>query len=676
MTGIASRRLFVAGVFVLLVGGGLMVYADPVGAQSPGVTQPKPAEPATMREYAKVVRTLPFSNTDDFYDASRNFIVTRDNAVSYSASGKVVWSLQDYGFLLQGTPPPPTVNPSLWRQAVINMNNGLYKVAEHIYQVRGFDVTNLMIIEGDTGIILIDPMDAKETAATALALYQSHRDPGKARKVKAVIFTHSHMDHYGGVKGVVTEDDYNAGKFKVIAPEGFLEAAISENLFAGNVMGRRSQYSYGTYLPKGPRGQVDVGIGKARPVNAAMTMLAPTDDVTTDLQEMWVDGVRMQFLLAPETEAPAEMLIWFPQFKALCAAEDMNHTNHNFYTLRGATIRNGKTWWKVVQTAIEEFGDAQVMFFAHTWPVWGTEDIIDMMTKQRDLYKYVHDQSLHLANQGYTMTEVAERLKLPASLSQQWFNRDYYGTVNHNAKAVYQRYLGWFDSNPSNLHPLPPRAAAVRYVEYMGGAEAVITRARKAFKDGDYRWVAQVMNHVVFAEPHNRAARELQADAFEQMGYQSESGIWRNHYLVGAMELRGGVPGKDVQTPSDASDQFRSITLDLYFDYLGILLDGPRADGKRIVLNWNVYYADKSADVYVTTLENSALTYRGPHRQAPYPDATLKMTRDTLDAINTGQTTWAEAIKSKAVDVDNPKPLQDLLSLLGTFDLMFNIVTP
>jgi len=375
------------------------------------------------------------------------------------------------------------------------------------------------------------------------------------------------------------------------------------------------------------------------------------------------------------------MLIWLPQFSALCAAEDMNHLNHNLYTPRGAEVRNAKSWWKAINGALDRYGDkAEVMFFAHTWPVWGRDKIINFMKKQRDLYKYIHDQSLHLINQGSTMTEVAEVLTLPPSLAQEWFNRDFYGTVNHNAKAVYQKYLGWYDGNPANLHPLPPEESAKRYLKYMGGSSEVIDRARESFRKGDYRWVAQVMNHVVFAEPNNKAAKRLQADALEQLGYQAESGIWRNHYLSGASELRNGVPQSPGKSPISA-DAFRAMTLDLYFDYLGILLNGPKANSWNIVLNWKVSNEpDQTEEDWVLTLENSALTYIGPARQSGSADATIRLTRKTLDDINTSADwteAWHNAIASGDVVVDGSADrLFDLLDLLEEFKPMFNIVTP
>ncbi len=663
-----------AGFFGLILGSGSMALCK--DKQVP----PKDAEPATAEANAKVWQELPFSNTDDFADAERGFIATFPEVVIHADDGHVAWSLIEYEFLY-GDEVPPTVNPSLWRQAVLNMNNGLFKITDGIYQVRGFDMASMMIIEGDTGIILIDPMTSVETSRAALQLYRQYQDPEGHRPVKAVIYTHTHIDHFGGVRGVVSKEDLDKGVM-VIAPDGFLEHATSENVFVGNAMGRRSLYQYGGLLPKGARSQVDSGLGKGNS-SGTSSVIAPNTPITQAFQSLSIDGLDIQFMLALETEAPAEMLIWFPQFKALCAAEDMNHLNHNLYTLRGAQVRDARKWWKAINQALDQFGDkAEVMFFAHTWPVWGHDKIVNFMKKQRDLYKYVHDQSLQLINQGYTMLEVAEKLeklKLPDSLAQEWFNRDYYGTVNHNAKAVYQKYLGWYDGNPANLHPLPPEDAAKRYLEYMGGAHAVIARARRAFKAGDYRWVAQIMNHVVFAEPNNRAAKELEADALEQLGYQAESGIWRNHYLTGAFELRYGVPS--TVPKSTSTDILKALTIDLYFDYLGIRLNAPMADGKTIVLNWN--FTDPPPDNlrYVLTLENSALTYTGPLAQdKPFPaaDATLNLTRATLDDINTGMLTWQEALISGRLVVDGDRSkLFDLLSLLNAkFDPLFNIVTP
>ena len=629
---------------------------------------PKDAEPATKAANAKVLQELPFSNMNDFVDASRGFIDTLPDGVIKGANGEVVWDLTQYKFL-SAAQVPSTVNPSLWRQAVLNMNNGLFKVTDGIYQVRGFDLASMMIVEGNSGIILIDPMTATETAKAALELYRKHR---LDRPIVAVIYTHSHADHYGGVKGVISEEDASSGKVQVIAPDGFLDHALSENVFAGTAMGRRALYHTGSILARGPRGQVDTGLGKST-ANGSITLIAPqqANIIQQPLEVRTIDGLEVWFQLAPETEAPAEMLIWFPQLRALCAAEDMNHLNHNLLTPRGAQVRNARNWWKVINQALDQYtAGTDVMFFAHTWPVWGKENIVNFMKKQRDLYKYVHDQSLHLMNQGYTMIEISEKLKLPQSLAQEWFNRDYYGTVIHNAKAVYQRYLGWYDSNPVNLHALPPEETAKKYLAYMGSAQAVIARARQEFEAGDYRWVAQIMNTVVFAEPDNREAKELEADALEQLGYQAESGVWRNSYLQAASELRNGL----ASMPANAgADMIKAMPMDLYFDYMGILLNGPKADGKYIVLNWEFTDGQK----WVLTLENSVLTYVGPERQSSAAHATLQLARATLDEITLGKLTWQNAISLGLVEVQgDASKLFELLGLLEPFELGFNIMTP
>ena len=482
----------------------------------------------TRQSNASVARQLPFQDSEDFEDARRGFVATLPDATIRSADGRVVWSLKGYEFLTDE--PPPTVNPSLWRVARLNLNHGLFKVAERIYQIRGFDISNMDIIEGGAGLIVIDPLVSAEVARAGLELYYQHRP---RKPVVAVIYTHSHVDHYGGVKGVVSEDEVRSGKVTVLAPEGFLEEAVSENVFAGNAMGRRAIYMFGILLPKGERGQLDSGLGKTTSVGT-VTLIPPTDLVKKTGETRTIDGVEMTFQMAPRTEAPAEFLIHFPQLRALCAAEDATHTLHNLYTLRGAQVRDAKSWWKTLNESVVLFGGkTDVVFAQHQWPTWGQKKVLDYLRKQRDLYKYIHDQSLRLMNHGYTMLEIAEMVKLPRSLDREWYNRGYYGSVNHDAKAVYQRYLGWYDSNPANLHSLPPEEAAKKYVEFMGGPAAVIARARESFNKGEYRWVAQVMNHVVFADPENRQARELQAAALEQLGYQAENPTWRNEYLIG-----------------------------------------------------------------------------------------------------------------------------------------------
>jgi alkyl sulfatase BDS1-like metallo-beta-lactamase superfamily hydrolase len=627
----------------------------------PGPQAPKDATAITRKANAAVLRQLDFASQEDFEDASRGFIATLADPVIKGSDGHKVWNLKVYDFLQQED-APPTVNPSLWRQARLNMNNGLFKVTDRVYQWRGFDMSNMTIIEGDKGLILIDPLISMETARAGLDLYIQQRGQ---RPVAAVIYTHSHVDHFGGVKGVVDEADVKAGKVAVLAPGRFLESAVSENVTAGTAMGRR------TLMPRGERGQLDVGLAKAQSVGHT-SLISPTDVIVKTGEVRTIDGVEMVFQLAPDTEAPAEMTIYFPQFRVFDSAELACATLHNTLTLRGAQVRDANAWAYYLNEAIALYGDkTEVAIAQHHWPRWGREKVLKLLTSQRDLYQYLHDQTLRLANQGYTMVEIAEMIELPDSLAREWYNRDYYGTVNHDVKAVYQKYLGWYDANPANLHALPPEAAARKYVEYMGGPQAVIARARADFNKGDYRWVAQVMNHVVFAYPDNVAARNLEADALEQLGYQAESATWRNCYLTGAYELRNG---KLVQEGGyAAADTVKALTIPMLFDYIGVRLNGPKANGKKIVLNWDFTDLDEK---YILNLENSALTYMSD-RQAADADATLTLTRAALDAIMTGQTTLEQAVTSGSIKITgNGKKVVELFSLLDTFRPDFNIVVP
>lgn len=640
----------------------------PPVATQPTPIAPKDATQFTQQANAAAIKELPFAEQQDFEDARRGFIATLPEVVITRQDGGMVWSLKPYDFLKQKE-PPPSVNPSLWRMAQLNMNNGLFQVTDRIYQLRGFDVSNMTIIEGDTGVILIDPLSTTETAHAGLDLYFKQRGD---KPVRAVIYTHSHLDHYGGVKGVISDADVAAGKVKVLAPEGFIEAAVSENVFAGNAMSRRTLYQYGTLLPRGEKGQVDVGLGKAYPLGTS-TLIAPTDIISKTGETRVIDGVEMQFQMVSGTEAPAEMTIYFPQFKALNAAEIACPLLHNILTLRGAQVRDAKKWAAVLNELIALYGDkTDVILAQHNWPKWGQANVVEFLANQRDLYEYLHDQTLRLTNHGYTGIEIAEMLKLPASLDKQWYTHGYYGTVSHNVKAIYQKYIGWYDGNPANLHALPPVETGKKFVEYMGGADAVIAKAREDFDRGEYRWVAQVMSQVVFADPNNSAARNLEADALEQLGYQSE-GLWRNWYLVGASELRNGVPKSLGLTRSDNPDTIKAMSIPLFFDYWGVRLNSDKADGKQTVINWK--FTD-TGEQYALNLQNSALTYRADW-QAPDADLTVTLARSTLDAITLGETQFDKEVAAGAVKLEGDgEKLADLLSMLDTFDPMFPIVTP
>ena len=636
-------------------------------AQAPAQIASKPPEAATLKANADMAKTLPFANRQDFDDAMRGFIGTVPDALVPGTGPRPVWSMKPYDFL-KANEPADTVNPSLWRQAQLNAIHGLFQVTDRVYQVRGFDIANMTIVEGDTSLIVIDPLLAAETARAALALYYQHRP---RKPVGTVIYTHGHADHFGGVKGVVSQEDVTAGKVQVIAPSGFMETAVAENILAGNAMSRRSQYQFGSLLPPGVRGQVDTGLGKAL-ARGTISLIAPTSTIDKVTEERTIDGVQFVFQLVPGSEAPSEMLMYLPQLRVLNMAEDVTHNMHNLYTIRGAEVRDGNLWAKYIDQARVAFGDrTDVLIAQHHWPTTGRERIADLLKKQRDMYKFINDQSLRLLNQGYTAAEIAETLRMPASLEQEWSTRGYYGTLRHNAKAVYQKYLGWYDANPANLNPLPPVEQARKTVEYMGGAEAVIARARGDFAKGEYRWVASAMSQVVYADPANRAARELGADALEQMGYQSEAGTWRSAYLVGAMELRGGVPKIPGGSSSNA-DTLKAVSNDLFFDFLGVRLDAAKAEGKTMVINWN--FTD-SNQRFVLTLENSALTHIAG--QQPGADATVTLSRATLDAITLKETSFPAAVLSGRVKIDgNRAKLGELMAMLDTFEPVFPVVEP
>jgi alkyl sulfatase BDS1-like metallo-beta-lactamase superfamily hydrolase len=543
-------------------------------------------------------------------------------------------------------------------------------VTDRIYQLRGMDLSNMTIVEGDTGLIVIDPLLGIETAKAALELYRAHRGD---RPVVAVIYTHSHADHYGGVRSVISDEDVRSGRVRVYAPEGFLRHAVSENVFAGTAMSRRSHYQYGIFLPRDERGQIDLGLGKAVSTGE-ITLIAPTDLITADGTQT-IDGVEIEFQLTPGTEAPAEMNFYFPAMRALCAAENATHNMHNLLTLRGAEVRDTRAWARYLDEAIVRFADrTDVLFASHHWPTWGGERVAEYLADQRDAYQFLHDQTLRLVNHGLTPMEIAETLtRLPPGLDRRWYLRGYYGSVSHNVRAVYQRYLGFYDGNPAHLNPHSPIEAGKRYVKALGGAEAVLAAGKAAFDAGDYRWTAELVNHLVFADPDNAAAVALQADALEQLGYQCENGTWRSLYLMGAHELRNGVfrgAGLTAATP----DTIRAMSVDLYFDYLGIRLNGDKA-AHLPETRYNWVFTDLG-QTYAVTLRNAALTYRaGAGHDDPHTTVTL--TKDTLDRISLGETTFDKATADGSVAVTGDKAkLPQLITLLDDFELMFNIVTP
>jgi alkyl sulfatase BDS1-like metallo-beta-lactamase superfamily hydrolase len=638
----------------------------------PALAQEKPndATDATKAANAKLLKQLPFSDMGSFEAAKKGFIAPLpDNGIIKNDKGEPIWDLSKFAFIKEGETAPESVNPSLWRQSQLVVQGGLFEVIPGIYQVRAADLSNITFIEGKDGIIIVDPLISAETAKAALDLYYQHRPK---KPVVAVIYSHSHVDHYGGVRGVVSEDDVKSGKVKIYAPEGFLDHAVAENVMAGNAMSRRASYMYGNLLPQDPKGQVGAGLGVTTSFGT-VTLIPPTDIVKNNGEKHKIAGLDVEFWMAPNSEAPSEMFFYLPEMKTLCTAEDATHTLHNTYSLRGAKIRDPLAWSKYLNDAIDNWGgEVEVLYAPHHWPVWGNAEIVEHLKKQRDLYRYINDQPLRLANHGYTMVEIAEMIELPDSLSKVWSDRGYYGSVNHDVKSTYVNYLGWFDGNPATLHTLPPVEASKRYVEFMGGEDEVLKKAKKYYDKGEYRWVAEVVNHVVFANPENQAARNLQADALEQLGYQAESGPWRNFYLSGAKELREGV--KRLGTPNTASpDTIRAMNLDLLFDWVGMRLNGPKADGKTITLNFN--FTD-TGEKYVVGLENSAIHY-SKGKQADTADATITLKRETLNDVLLGQGTLDEKIDAGEIKVEgNKAKLDELVSTLDNFDFWFNIVTP
>ncbi|MHC9296813.1 alkyl/aryl-sulfatase [Mycobacterium sp. LTG2003] len=680
--GLLPRRKALSSLAVLGVGTAVVSSAlaacdsngaDDGGADGGGAlttdNKPKAATEATKAANQKVLDTLPFNDKADFDDAKRDLIARPDTLTIKNANGDVVWDLEEYKkYIADDKPAPETVNPSLWRNAQLCMQYGLFKVADRIYQVRGYDLSNVTFVQGDTGWIVIDTAISPETAKAALDLANQHLGN---RPVLAVVHSHSHVDHYGGVRGIVSQQDVDSGRVKVFAPQAFVEDAVSENVIAGNAMGRRAVYMYGALLPRNAQGGVNGGLGMTVSTGQP-TLIIPTDIISTTGTKVTVDGVDMEFQMTPGTEAPTEMNTFFPQFKAMWMAENTTNTMHNLLTLRGAQVRDALKWSSFLDETIRLYGpNTEVKFQSHHWPMWGNAKIIDYWKRQRDMYKYMHDQSVRLMNQGLVGSEIAEEIQLPPELNNFWPDRGYYGTLKHNSRAVYQRYMGWYDGNPSDLDDLPPAEAAKKYVEYMGGEEAVLEKAKNDFDNGNYRWTAMVLKQVVFANPDSVHGKNLLADSYEQLGYQAESGPWRSVYLQGAYELRNGVPtagGTDTASP----DTIKAMPPEMLFDYLGVRLNGPNAAGKNITLN--VDFTDLNKE-FGLTVENAVLHYAPT--PVPNANATIRLDKATLDDIQLGNTTIDDAISANKVTIDgNRDSFNEFMGLLDTPPFWFNIVTP
>ncbi|MDO6525068.1 alkyl sulfatase dimerization domain-containing protein [Motilimonas sp. 1_MG-2023] len=632
-------------------------------------TDPKPATSYTIELNQQLLKELPFSNKADFENAQKGFIAAQKQVTIKNDKGDVVWDLESYKkYIGLDKAAPDSVNPSLWRNAQLNMLNGLFQVTDGIYQVRGYDLSNITFVKGKTGWIVFDPLISKETAKAALDFVNEQLGE---RPVVAVIYSHSHIDHFGGVRGLVDEADVKSGKVKIIASHGFTEHAVSENVIAGNAMGRRAIYMYGALLPRNEFGGVNGGLGQTTSTGEA-TLIKPTDTIEKTGEERTIDGVKMVFQYTPGTEAPTEMNTWFPEKKALWMAENSTNTMHNILTLRGAQVRDALKWASYLNETIEMWGDqATVKFQSHHWPLWGSESIVAEFKKQRDMYKYTHDQTVRLMNQGYTGEEISEMIKFPDEIEKNWSTRGYYGTLRHNSRAVYQRYMGWYNGNPSDLNNLPPAEVAKHYVEYMGGEKAILAKAKKDFAGGQYRWLAEVLKHVVFANPENKDAKMLLADTYEQLGYQAESGPWRSVYLQGAFELRNGVPsagGANTASP----DIIKNMPPKMLFDYLSVRINPEKAAGKNFTINVDFTDFDEQ---YTLSVENSVLNYT--QKQVENPDVTLTITKAKLDEIQLGLTNMEEAIIAGDVKLDGEQQVfKDFVGMLDNFNFWFNIVTP
>jgi alkyl sulfatase BDS1-like metallo-beta-lactamase superfamily hydrolase len=620
---------------------------------------------ATRRANAELSQTLNWADAEDEDFAQRGFIAAWDQPQIRTADGRVAWDFTAYNFL---TPQvPETVNPSLWRQARLLARAGLFRVSDRVYQIRGFDISNMTIVVGDTGLIVIDPLTTREPATAALQL--ARRTIGD-RPVVAVIYTHSHADHFGGVAGVVDPADVAAGRVQVIAPEGFMEHAVTENVIAGNAMSRRAQYQFGTGLAAGPEGQMSSGIG-LRISTGNISLIPPTRTIARTGETLTVDGVRIEFQVTPETEAPAEMNFFFPDLGVLCLSENANASMHNILTPRGALVRDAKAWADYLTESLRLYGSrTQIMVTSHAWPRFGNDRVRDFIASHRDAYKYLHDQTVRLMNAGYTDREISERVRLPDALARRWFNRGYYGTMMHNARAVYQRYMGWYDGNPANLYPLAPEEEGQRFVRAMGGEANVLAEGQRAFDEGDYRWAARVLNNLIFANPNNRQARTLLASTHRQMAYQAESAIWRNMYLVAARELENGPP-QQPSTTTQSADLVAATPTSYILDLLAVRVNPERLGVRRYA--FNLVFPERN-ESYGVTIANGVLVHEAG---ATVPDApTITAARgDFLRAMATQ--TMARAVLAGQIRISgNRRSLEGLGEVFDTPDPNFAIVTP
>ena len=623
------------------------------------------AAPATVAANQRMAQSLNFSDRQDFEEAKRGLIARPEGQIR-SEDGSVLIDFDHFKFITGDA--PSTVNNSLWRHAMLNAEYGLFKVTDGVYQVRGFDIANMTLIEGKTGWIVVDALTCREVASYALAFARKHLGE---KPVSAVIITHSHIDHFGGILGIISPQEVALRKVPVIVPEGFMEESISENVMVGIAMARRSTYQFGKDLERSATGVVDGGMGKEA-TYGHVGILKPTLQISQTRREMEVDGVRFVFYNNPYTEAPAEMTFLIPEKKAYCGAEILSHSIHNLLTLRGAKVRDSLRWGNDLDEALSHAADAEVYFGQHNWPVWGRDRVQEFITKHRDVYLYTHDQTVRLINAGYTPREIAEKIKLPRSLASYFGARGYYGDLRHNVKAVYQFYLGFYDGNPANLNPLPPQESGKRYVELIGGADKAVAAAQSAFDRGDYRWAAELLNHVVFAAPEHKEARELLARTHEQMAYMSESAIWRNSYLKAAYELRYGAPRKGYDR-SKSIDIMENTPAEYFIKAMAAGLNGPAAEDK----NWkiNLIFSD-TGESFVLWIENAVLHHRAA-KPVPDANATMTLTKSLFLRTLVGKSGIKDTLFSDELKISGSKT--DLLRFFALFDKSYDafpIVTP
>lgn len=662
-------RIFIAGLGLALLAACGQEEAPPpepsAAAIEAGLPAPGTATAFTKQANADLAARLDLAHGSDGEDARRDRLAFIEDEAILNADGDIVWAIPQFDFL--DADAPDTVNPSLWRQSQLAAHHGLFKVTDGIYQVRGYDLSVMSVIEGETGWILVDPLTATETAAAALKLVNETLGE---RPVTGVLYTHSHADHFGGARGVISDADVAAG-VPVLAPIGFSESAVSENLIAGNQMSRRATLMFGNTLPRSSRAHVGSGLGPGLP-NGTVSLLLPTEEIAGRGTVRVIDGVTFEFIDAAGTEAPAEFMFYLPEKRALCTAEVATATFHNVLTPRGAKVRDALKWSRVIDYVLAEYGArSDVVFASHHWPTWGQENVAGFLASQRDIYRYVHDQTLRNANAGATMVEAAEAVEEPGFQAADFTTRGYYGTLNHNAKAVYQHYFGWWGGVPADYHRLPHAVTAARYVEAMGGAEQVLEIGQAAFERGDYRWAAEVFNHLVFAEPDNQQGRDWLSASYEQLGFQAESGAWRSYYLTGAAELRRGLP--DAGNPNLGNADFLTAvpSLDL-FDALAVRYNPAKMDRDPYVIVFNFPDRDETISLLV---EAAVMVPRSGGTEAAA--ATVTINRSDLDRLILGEAAPLGLITGGKMKISGKRSaVSAMFDALDQPDFWFNTVTP